>query len=55
MDEDEKRMLFNEINILREIVSALSKPASSRGFREVAFLSWTSNALKITKNYKSVG
>jgi len=25
MDEDEKRMLFNEINILRELVSVSSK------------------------------
>ena len=25
MDEDEKRMLFNEINILKEIVSALKR------------------------------
>ena len=25
MDEDEKRMLFNEINILKEIVSALER------------------------------
>jgi hypothetical protein len=25
MDEDEKRMLFNEINILKEIVSALQR------------------------------
>ena len=27
-DEDEKRMLFNEINILREIVSLNSLPVS---------------------------
>ena len=26
MDEDEKRMLFNEINILKEIVSSRSDP-----------------------------
>lgn len=27
MDEDEKRMLFNEINILKEIVSRLRSPS----------------------------
>jgi hypothetical protein len=30
MDEDEKRMLFNEINILKEIVSNLFFHASAR-------------------------
>ena len=30
MDEDEKRMLFNEINILKEIVSAPLKRAPKR-------------------------
>ena len=28
MDDDEKRMLFNEINILKEIVSVMSDSAS---------------------------
>lgn len=32
MDEDEKKMLFNEINILRNLVSALIQ--SSRSLRE---------------------
>jgi len=32
MDEDEKKMLFNEINILRNLVSALIQ--SSRSHRE---------------------
>lgn len=36
MDEDEKKMLFNEINILRNLVSALIQ--SSRSLREPATL-----------------
>ena len=32
MDEDEKRMLFNEINILKEIVSPCILPPNQKGF-----------------------
>ena len=40
MDEDEKRMLFNEINILKEIVSDFAEDLSDtiRSISNIAFL-----------------
>lgn len=38
MDEDEKRMLFNEINILREIVSLRFRNSACAFLKSLKFL-----------------